>query len=281
MKNPIIEGWYADPESRVYENAVYMYVTHSLPFEEQTNLSVVVSEDLCRYTLVENILAMETFKGATTAVWAPSVVEWQGRYYLIFAANNIMHDGEDGGLYIGVSEKPTGPFANIFEDGRPFLNHFIGGAQPIDAHFFREGEDIYLYYGGWGHLIVGKMSADMKTFSEVREITPTDYVEAPYVMREGERYLLMYSAGNWMNGTYRVLCASSASPYGPFENEKEVLGTSKIACGAGHNSAFFFGGKHYIAYHRRYHGDENPHHRVLCIDEMKIEGGEILPILMT
>ncbi|MFQ8952724.1 MAG: hypothetical protein ACLR56_06780 [Oscillospiraceae bacterium] len=26
MKNPIIDGWYADPEARVYNGKVYIYV---------------------------------------------------------------------------------------------------------------------------------------------------------------------------------------------------------------------------------------------------------------
>ena len=34
MKNPVVDGWYADPESRVYGDTVYMYVTNSLPYEE-------------------------------------------------------------------------------------------------------------------------------------------------------------------------------------------------------------------------------------------------------
>lgn len=281
MKNPIANGWYADPESRVYGDTVYIYVTHSEPFEDQKNLSLFYTKDLQSFTHVKDILDMETYAGATSAIWAPSIVEKGGKYYIIFAANNIYHDGEPGGLYIGVCDTPIGPFRNIFEDGRPFLNRILWGAQPIDAHFYQEGEEIYLYYGGWGHMIACKMSEDMKSFSEEREITPADYVEAPYVMKEGERYLLMYSSGNWMDGTYRVLCASADRPYGPFENAREVLANSEIACGAGHNSAFFFGGKHYIAYHRRFYEDKNPHHRVLCIDEMKVENGEILPIVMS
>lgn len=34
MKNPVVDGWYADPESRVYGDTVYMYVTNSLSYEE-------------------------------------------------------------------------------------------------------------------------------------------------------------------------------------------------------------------------------------------------------
>ena len=46
MNNPIVEGWYADPESRVYDGTVYMYVTRSLPFEDQLNLDLVATDDL-------------------------------------------------------------------------------------------------------------------------------------------------------------------------------------------------------------------------------------------
>ena len=68
MKNPIVQGWYADPESRVYNGKVYLYVTRSLPFEEQTNLDVVVSADLEHFEIVSDILDISTFKGVTHAV---------------------------------------------------------------------------------------------------------------------------------------------------------------------------------------------------------------------
>ena len=281
LVNPIAKGWYADPESRVYGDTVYMYVTHSRPFEEQKNLSVFYSKDLETFECAENILDMQTFKGADFAIWAPSVVKKNGRYYIIFAANNIHEDGEPGGLYVGESESPIGPFRNVFADGRALINVFHFGAQPIDAHFYQEGDDVYLYYGGWGHLVLCRMSEDMKSYTDPQEITPADYVEAPYVMKERGKYLLMYSSGNWMDGSYRVLCACASAPCGPFVDASEVLGTSEIACGAGHNSAFYFKGKHYVAYHRRLHEDKDPHHRILCVDEMQIESEKILPITMT
>jgi beta-xylosidase len=224
---------------------------------------------------------MQTFSGADFAIWAPSAVKKNGRYYIIFAANNIHEDGEPGGLYVGESESPLGPFRNVFADGRALINVFHFGAQPIDAHFYQEGDDVYLYYGGWGHLVLCRMSEDMKSYTDPQEITPADYVEAPYVMKESGKYLLMYSSGNWMDGSYRVLCACATTPQGPFLDASEVLGTSEIACGAGHNSAFCFKGKHYIAYHRRLHEDKDPHHRILCVDEMHIESEKILPITMT
>ena len=289
MKNPIIDGWYADPEARVYNGKVYIYVTRSLPFEEQHNLDLVISDDLIHFTKKESILDMSTFKGAAFAIWAPSVVEQNGRYYIVFAANDIQRNCEDGGLYIGVSDSPSGPFKNVFQDGRPFINVFYNGAQPIDAHFFKDGENIWLYYGGWGHLNVARLNDTLTELlpvtegseDKVLEITPKDYVEAPCVLKIGDSYHLMYSTGNWYDSSYCVKAAVSDTPLGKFDYYTDIMWANEIANGPGHNGAFRFGGKDYVAYHRRIPGDNYAHHRILCIDELKIENGRLQPVVMT
>lgn len=284
MKNPIVKGWYADPESRVYNDKVYIYVTKSLPYEEQLNIDLVVSADLENFTLVKDVLDFSTYHGIYRCVWAPSVIEKNEKYYIVFAGNAIYNDGETGGLYIGVSDTPDGKFRNIKADGSSVLNVFYNGAQPIDAHFFKdEDEQIYLYYGGWGHLNICKLKADMTGFIEgtMREITPKDYVEAPFVMKGENQYILMYSSGAWTNGTYCVKTATSDNPFGPFTYRDTVLSASEIADGPGHNSGFVFKGKTYIAYHRRIIGDGDRNHRILCIDEMKVEGDTVKQIVMT
>lgn len=284
MKNPIIQGWYADPESRVYNGKVYIYVTKSLPYEEQLNIDLVVSEDLKTFTLVKDVLDFSTFHGIYRCVWAPSAIEKDGKYYIIFAGNAIYNDGETGGLYIGVSDTPDGKFKNVKADGSSVLNVFYNGAQPIDAHFYKDTDgQIYLYYGGWGHLNVCKMKEDMTGLVEksLQEITPKNYVEAPFVIKGASKYILMYSTGAWVNGTYCVKTATAESPFGPFEGSETVLSASDIADGPGHNSGFSFNGKTYIAYHRRIIGDTDKNHRMLCIDEMQIEGDTVKPIVMT
>ena len=291
MKNPVVNGWYADPESRVYGDTVYMYVTNSLPFEEQKNLDLVTTRDLENFEVYRNILAMETYRGAESAIWAPTVIDKDGRYYIIFAANDIHSEEEIGGLYIGVSETPLGPFRNVFEDGRPLLNAIYNNAQPIDAHLFADDDgSIYLYYGGWKHMMVCKMKDTMDGFEEMpepsfggiaRELTPADYVEAPYVMKLDGRYHLMYSTGKWGDGTYCVKAAVSSDPCGEFVYYDDILKASDIADGPGHNSAFFFGGRWYVAYHRRTIGDTYKHNRQLCIDELDTDGGRLHPVTMT
>lgn len=289
MNNPIIKGWYADPESRVYNGKVYIYVTRSLPYEEQQNLDVVISEDLMNFTIVKSILDMSTYKGASFAVWAPSVIEQNDKYYIVFAANDIHKDYEDGGLYIGVSESPCGPFRNIFSDGRPLINKFYNGAQPIDAHFFKDNDTVWLYYGGWGHLNVARLNETLTDFLPVSEevkdviyeITPKDYVEAPCVLKIDDKYHLMYSTGNWTDSSYCVKAAISDNPWGEFHYYSDIMKADKLADGPGHNGVFKFGGKNYTAYHRRIPGDLNSHHRILCIDELKIEDKKLQPVVMT
>ena len=291
MKNPVSDNWYADPESRVYGDSVYMYVTKSLPFKEQLNLDLVITSDLEKYETISDILDMSTYKGVHSCVWAPTVIDKDNKYYIIFAANNILNEEQVGGLYIGVCDNPCGPFKNVFDDGRPLVNKIYNRAQPIDAHFFKDDDGtIYLLYGGWGHLMVCVMNKTMDGFMPVpepcfdgiaKEITPKDYVEAPYVMKIDSKYHLMYSTGEWSNGTYMAKAGISENIFDGFEFYDNILKPSKLADGPGHNSAFYFKGQHYIAYHRRIIGDDNVNHRRLCVDKLDIENGKIKPVTMT
>ena len=291
MKNPVVDAWYADPESRVYNDTVYMYVTNSLPFDDQLNLDLVTTTDLEHFEVYHNILDMSTYHGAYRAIWAPTVIEKGGRYYIVFAANDIHSESEIGGLYLGVCDDPHGPFRNVFADGRPLINAIYHNAQPIDAHFFKDTDGtIYLYYGGWRHMMVCKMNDAMDGFEKMpmpsygdiaREITPADYVEAPYVMKIDGKYHLMYSSGDWKNGTYCVKAAVSEDPCATFEYYGDVLRAGEIADGPGHNSAFCFKGQWYVAYHRRTVGDTNCHHRKLCVDKLDISGGRLGVVTMT
>ena len=291
MKNPVVNGWYADPESRVYGDTVFMYVTNSLPFDDQLNLDLVTTDDLENYKVYRDILDMSTFHGAVRAIWAPTIIDKDGKYYLIFAANDIHSEDEVGGLYIGVSDTPYGPFKNHLKSGGPLINAIYNNAQPIDAHLFKDDDgSIYLYYGGWKHMMVCKLNDLLNGFEKMdepcyggiaKELTPADYVEAPYVMKMNGKYHLMYSTCKWTNGTYCVKAAEADSPTSEFTYYEDVLKANELADGPGHNSAFCFKGQWYVAYHRRTVGDLNPHHRQLCIDKLDVGGDKLHPVIMT
>lgn len=288
INNPLSEKWYADPEARFYEGKYWIYVTHSLPFEEQKNLSVMYSDDLENWDTCENIIDMSTFPGDRYAIWAPTIVDKNGKYYLIFACNDIQSDEEFGGIEIAVSDSPAGPFRAYT---KILIDKFINGAQPIDAHLFKDDDEtVYLLYGGWGHCNIGIMNDTMDGFVTLetgelfKEITPEDYVEAPCIMKRDGKYYFMWSSGRWNDGTYNVRYATSDNIFEGYSESNCILKEDKsIATGPGHNGFLYLPEKdmYLMVYHRHKLGEDDGNARYLCIDKMEIKDGEILPVTMT
>ena len=290
FNNPIDPGCYADPEARFYEGKYYIYVTRSLPFKDQMNQDCFVSEDLVNFEKVTDIIDMSGFDYITNAVWAPTIIEKDGMYYYVFASNNIQSDAQLGGIEIARSEKPEGPFKAYL--GKPLIDHFINGAQPIDAHLFKDDDgSIYMYFGGWGHCNVCKMNETMDGFEPLpngelfMEVTPDDYVEGPCMLKRNGTYYFMWSGGCWTADDYHVAYCKADSPFGPFKTAKTILKAQPpLADGPGHHGFLQIPGKDewLIVYHRRVVGDKNGNHRYLCIDELHFdEQGNIIPVVMT
>ena len=290
IKNPIVPGWYADPEARTYGGQYWIYATRSYTeYSKQMNLDAFSSRDLVNWAKHESIIDLLDFPWVWRAVWAPTIIDKNGKYYLIFASNDIQSNQEAGGLEIAVSDSPAGIFRGYL--GKPLIDRFINGAQPIDAHLFKDDDGtIYLYYGGWGHCNIAKMNEDMSGFvpfetgNDFIEITPKGYVEGPCMIKKDGYYYFMWSAGNWTNGTYCVQYGLSKSPIGPFENKATILKRQPpIADGPGHHSCLHLVNSDdwLIVYHRRIIGDTDPGSRMLCIDRLPFADSEIKDVLMT
>lgn len=286
ISNPIVNGYYADPEARIYNGKYYIYVT-----VDGKNFSVFSSKDLLNWEEYREIVAIEEFPHVHSCVWAPTVTEMGGKYYLFFASNNIMSDAEPGGIEIAVSDCPTGPFKKYIEG--TLISGFQNKAQPIDPHVFLDDDGTYyLYFGGHKHCNVCRLSDDFTKIIPLengsdelyREITPEDYVEAPCMIKDNGKYYFMWSAGSWGIGDYRVNYAVSDSPIGGFSGATNILKASPpLAEGPGHNGYFYLEDKneYLMVYHRRVPGDTVPGHRFLCIDKMKVGNGVIEPVIMT
>lgn len=59
------------------------------------------------------MLDIQDTSWAAYSLWAPSVIHANGKYYLLFGANDIQSDDETGGIGVAVSGSPTGPFERI------------------------------------------------------------------------------------------------------------------------------------------------------------------------
>lgn len=310
--NPVFPGWYADPEGIVFDDTYWIYPTVSMlhgedtltyrkearrktrainpDYNQQTHLDAFSSKDLVHWTKHPSVLSIENVKWVEYAMWAPSIIRANGKYYLFFGGNDIQSDNEYGGIGVAVADRPEGPFKDAL--GKPLISKFVNGAQPIDQFVFRDDDgQYYMYYGGWRHCSVVRMKDDLlslKPFDNgeyYREVTPENYVEGPFMMKRNGKYYFMWSEGGWGGPDYSVAYAIADSPTGPFKRIGKILQQDEqVATGAGHHSVIQIPGKdeYYIVYHRRPLGCTHSGERQVCIDKLEFdEQGYIKPVKIT
>jgi len=288
--NPIVKGWYADPEGTIFNNEYWVFPTYSAPFDEQVFMDCFSSEDLVNWEKHERIIDTTEVKWAKRAMWAPAIIQKDGKYFLFFAANDIQSDVEHGGIGIGVADQPQGPYKDYL--GKPLLDKFHNGAQPIDQFVFHDKDGkYYMIYGGWRHCNIVRLKDDFTGFlpyedgSVFKEITPESYVEGPFMFIRNGKYYFMWSEGGWTGPDYSVAYAIADSPFGPFKRIGKILKQDPdVATGAGHHSVIHIPNtdEYYIVYHRRPLSETDGNHRETCIDRMYFdENGFIKPVKIT
>ncbi|WP_193211330.1 glycoside hydrolase family 43 protein [Luteolibacter marinus] len=288
--NPVFPGWYADPEGIIFGNEYWVYPTFSAPYDQQLHFDAFSSTDLVKWKKHESIVDTKDIKWAKRAMWAPSIIEKDKKFYLFFSANDIQNNEQLGGIGVAVANKPGGPYKDHI--GKPLVDKFHHGAQPIDGFVFRDDDGShYLVYGGWRHCNVARLADDFKSLvpfedgETFKSITPEGYVEGPFVFKRDGKYYFMWSEGGWTGPDYRVAYAVSDSLLGPHKRIGLVLQQdADVATGAGHHSVIHNkkDDNWYIVYHRRPLGETDGNHRVTCIDKMEFdEKGMIKPVKIT
>lgn len=288
MKNPIIKGFYADPDVAVFDGKVYIYPTTDCENWTGTSFKVFSSEDLENWTdegVILN-LADVPWSGGIRA-WAPAIAEKNGRYYFYYTGN--MRIG------VAVSDSPTGPFV---DKGSPLIEECAYEGSMIDPDVFVDDDGTAYLYWGNTHLYVAKLSDDMLSLaSEPKEVTPPDYSEATCVFKRGDIYYYTWSCGDTRSPDYHIRYGKATSPMEKPKGNTVILhrnfAEDKTVRGTGHHTILNIPGTDdwYIIYHRfnaeKYgdvegYSDEAGCHRELCIDKMYFdENGNILPVKPT
>lgn len=274
--NPILPGYFADPSIVRFDGRDYLYATLD-PWGGET-LGCWVSSDFKSWTYHElnwpTKSACRSPRSSGAMVWAPSVVRAPDQKFYMYVSV-----GSE--VWAGVADHPLGPWRDLCE-GKPLIpfDH-KPGFHMIDAEAFIDDDGAaYLYWGSgfdWknGRCWVVRLKSDMKTFDgEPCDITPANYFEAPFLIKHGGRYQLMYSQGITINDTYQVHYAIGDSPLGPFTEAPNspvlVTDRSRQVVSPGHHAVFERDGKSYILYHR--HGvpfDPKFVGRQVCVDELR------------
>ena len=289
QNNPVFPGWYADPEGIIMDDEYWIFPTYSAPYDKQVHFDAFSSPDLVNWKKHERIIDTTAIKWAHRAVWAPSIIKKEDKYFLFFGANDIQSNEEYGGIGVSISDRPQGPYKDHL--GKPLVDKFHNGAQPIDQFVFQDNGKYYLIYGGWRHCNIAQLKDDFTGFNSYedgttfKEITPENYVEGPFMFKKDDKYYFMWSEGGWTGPDYSVAYAVADSPFGPFKRiGKTLQQDTKIATGAGHHSIIHNKDTddYYMVYHRRPLDETDRNSRETCIDLMEFnDDGTIKQVVIT
>ena len=205
-----------------------------------------------------------TLPGVKGVVWAPTVMEHNGSFYL--TANGL-------GLY--GAEDPLGPWQLLGdfrdEEGKVY--------QPFDPMLFRDGDGrVYFYFAGGAatgifgveldpkdltrflgkrrHLFAYEPAHKWESAGDLNELTETSWIEGPWMTRQGGRYYLQYSAPGTEWKTYAVGLYEGESPLGPFRYDPRsplLVDRKGLLNGSAHHSVVEGpNGTHWVIYHVLY-----------------------------
>lgn len=296
--NPVVPGYYADPEI-IYserEGKYFLYPT-SDGFDgwSGTYFETFSSPDLVQWTNEGVILDLEKdVDWADRNAWAPTAIEREvdGRYRYFYYFTAAQKVG------VAVAENPAGPF---IDSGKPLIDfrpEGVSGGQEIDPDVFHDpvSGKYYLYWGN-GYMAVVELNDDMVSIdaSTLKVLTPDDtFREGAEVFYRGGKYYFLWSENDTRDPDYRVRYATSESPLGPLEIGQDNLVIAKDDAagiyGTGHNSVINKPGtdEWFIVYHRfnwpdgLAMGEAAGFHREVCIDRMSFnEDGSIARVIPT
>lgn len=243
--NPILPGYFADPNIYYEDGTFYIYSTTDGIGCGEGPSQVWSSNDFVNWT---NLL-MNWPK--TQWVWAPGMVKSHEKYYLYTSTG--IHE-----IYCGVSDSPIGPWENAVGKGKPFMtNGQYGNIGALDAGLFTDDDgSIYMVFGN-GTAGVGKLNPDMTTFAEgpvdITDQLP-NYMEGSFLIKRNGIYYLMYSVNSTASPYYHIEYSTSTSPMGPYVHGKNnpilKINDDKTIRGPGHHSVFEYNDQYYIIYHK-------------------------------
>lgn len=296
--NPVLEGYYADPDILYSEKTkrYYIYPTSDGFTGWSGYYFKTFSSDNLKDWKDEGVILdlKKDVSWADRNAWAPCIIEKKVKgnykyYYYFSAAQKIG---------VAVADNPTGPFVDSGKVLIDFKPEGVKDGQEIDPEVFTDPKTgkSYLYWGN-GYMAVAELNEDMVSIKKntIKVMTPDKtFQEAITVFYRNGIYYFLWSEDDTRSENYRVRYATSTSPTGvltiPENNLILAKDPSKGIYGTGHNSILQIPGKDEwrIVYHRFSRpngirmGDAAGYHREVCIDTMEFNSdGSIKSITPT
>lgn len=296
--NPVLNGYYADPEI-LYSHQTKKY--HLYPTSDGftswsgTSFKSFSSTDLVNWKDEGILLDLpKEVSWAKRNAWAPAMAERKinGQYKYFYYYTAAQKVG------VAVADHPTGPFK---DSGKALIAKRpagIKGGQEIDPDVFVDPktQKAYLYWGN-GYMAGAILNDDMVSIdtNSIKVMTPDDtFREGTEVFYRNGKYYFLWSEDDTRSENYRVRYGYADSPMGKITIPENNLILSKDAAngiyGTGHNSVIQVPGKDqwYIVYHRFTRpkgitmGNAAGYNREVCIDKMEFNSdGSIKKVVPT
>ncbi len=228
--NPVLDDDFPDPDLLEVDGTYYAYATNG----NNRNVRVATSTDLVTWEEQPDALPDLPTWVIPGKTWAPEVTEIApGSYALYFTATNYRPTLQCIG--VAAATDPLGPFTVVGES-MLVCPEDEGGA--IDASTFLDEDGTrYLLWKNDGNcceldtwLQLSPLSADGLTLTAApTKLVKQDQewegnlVEAPTLVREGDTYVLMYSANDYGSDAYTVGYATATAATGPYTKDPEPL----------------------------------------------------------
>jgi arabinan endo-1,5-alpha-L-arabinosidase len=230
IKNPVMEGGYADPTVIRIDDEFYAYVTGG-------RVRGYRSSDLFNWRSIgppSEVFTkrpdfVEVVSGkAAPGMWAPDINYFDGKYVMYYSISQ-WGEGARCGIGIGVSNLPQGPFLPPAgnPNGKLFISTEIGVHNSIDPCFYEENGKRYLFWGSFNGIYMTELTADGMAVKDLTKKTKIagNAFEATYIHKRGNYYYLFASVGgccDGINSSYKVVVGRSEKLTGPYLNRAGV-----------------------------------------------------------
>jgi len=259
MTAPVYAGDFPDPCVVPVGRWYYAYGTQA----GGANVPVLRSEDLRRWEPVGDALPTLHAWSAPGRTWSPAVLPRDGGYVLYHAVREPRSDRQC--LAVAHSSTPEGPFVD--RAGGPFVFQRHRGGSIDPSTFVDDDGAAYLLWKSddnalrrpsslWGQRLtddgLGRVGEPVELLRHDRA-WEEPLIEAPAMVRDGDRYLLFYSANWWESANYAIGYATSSRPLGRFAKatkRRPWLASGPDAAGPGGQEFFLdAGGSLRMAFH--------------------------------
>ncbi len=303
MPNPYLPLWeyIPDGEPRVFGNRVYIYGSHdragsdsfcdyvlkcwSAPVDDLNNW--VCHGDIFRVADTRDHPSDIDWNNESTYLFAPDVVEKDGRYYLYAYIVN-------GKGCVAVSDKPEGPFKLLSKYKYTISDEICCNGWFIDPGVFVDNDGRTYIYCGFERSFLAEINSDNMyeiidntCIEHFIQCTPTEqggfdsedkcFFEAASMRKIENTYYMIYSP---KKGS-RLAYATSNSPTGPFTYRGYIVDNgNEYPGGNDHGSIACINGQWYIFYHRM--TNNTIMSRRACVEKIEIlPDGTIPTVEMT